>query len=393
MSSNGVPDPEDFFADTRMSFGDHIEDLRSHLWRAIKGFLIALVASFFVGKFVLAYITAPVKAELFKFHQNRVEDLKKQLAENDPDLQSANAPTAFVRQMFWRPQLEALLKGAPASQVNAMPRPVLPPENGKAGDQPTTLEKLLPFLGKKKEEPRADEKEIPRGEVVELWMASAEPLREVAARNAALRVVGDFDTLTTLRPEEAFMVWFKVCLVCGLVLGSPWIFYQIWSFVAAGLYPHEKRLVHVYLPVSLGLFLVGVFVCEVFVIPQAINALLWFNDWMGYRPDLRLNEWLGFAIFMPVIFGLSFQTPLVMLFLAKIGIMDVDSFRNKRRIAWFVMAVFAAVITPSTDALSMLFLWVPMSLLFELGIFLIRMSPKPPAVESGETESEELIEV
>ena len=65
------------------------------------------------------------------------------------------------------------------------------------------------------------------------------------------------DTPTTLNVQEAFMVWFKVCLVCGFVIGSPWIFYQIWAFVAAGLYPHEKRLVHVYLPVSLGLSRLG----------------------------------------------------------------------------------------------------------------------------------------
>jgi sec-independent protein translocase protein TatC len=129
------------------------------------------------------------------------------------------------------------------------------------------------------------------------------------------------------------------------------------------------------------------------VIPRAIEALLWFNEWMGLKPDMRLNEWLGFAIFMPVIFGLSFQTPLVMLFLHRLGIMDADSFAGKRRYAWFAMAVFAAVCTPSTDALSMLFLWVPMSLLFELGIFLIRLSPREPLIEEEESETGELVEV
>ena len=102
-------------------------------------------------------------------------------------------------------------------------------------------------------------------------------------------------------------------------------------FVAAGLYPPEKRLVHVYLPVSLGLFLAGVLICEFFVIPKAIEALLWFNEWLGFKPDLRLNEWLSFAIFMPLIFGLSFQTPLVMVFLNKLGIVGVETFRGKRK--------------------------------------------------------------
>src|SRR5207247_616434 len=155
-------------------------------------------------------------------------------------------------------------------------------------------------------------------------------------------------------------------VMTGFVLGSPWIFLQIWSFIAVGLYPHEKRLVNVYMPFSLGLFICGVFICEFFVIPKTIEALLWFNEWMGLKPDMRLSEWLGFAIMMPVIFGLSFQLPLAMLFGYRIGLFSVDTFRGKRRVIWFLMAVFAAVITPSTDPYSMMFLWVPMCLLFEL---------------------------
>jgi sec-independent protein translocase protein TatC len=189
------------------------------------------------------------------------------------------------------------------------------------------------------------------------------------------------------------MVYFKVCLVCGVVIGSPWIFWQIWLFVAAGLYPHEKRLVHVYLPFSLGLFLAGVFLCEFFVIPKALEALLWFNEWIGLEPDLRLNEWLSFAILMPLVFGVSFQTPLVMYLLERIGVMSIDAYRSKRRIAWFLMAIFAAVITPSVDAVSMLFLWVPLGFLYELGIFLCWMSPRPPALDIDVPDSEEMIEV
>src|SRR5262249_11954006 len=154
------------------------------------------------------------------------------------------------------------------------------------------------------------------------------------------------------------------------VLGAPWIFYQIWSFIAVGLYPHEKRLVNVYMPVSIVLFILGGLLCQFFVIPRAVEALLWFNKWIGLEPDLRLSEWLGFAIMMPVVFGISFQTPLVMLFIYKIGLVRMDTFRNNRRIIWFLLAVFAAVITPSVDVYGMLFLWVPLCILFEFGIWL-----------------------
>jgi sec-independent protein translocase protein TatC len=199
-------------------------------------------------------------------------------------------------------------------------------------------------------------------------------------------------TLTTLSVQEALVVYFKVCLVAGLVIASPWVFWQIWSFVAAGLYPHEKRLVHVYLPFSLGLFLAGVFVCQFLVMPQAVAAMLWFNEWLGMTPDLRLNEWLSFAIWMPVIFGLSFQTPLVMLFTGKLGIADVPFYAEKRKYAYFAMCVFAAIITPSPDAITMLMLAVPMCLLYELGIILIKMQPKSE-FEDQESETDELVEV
>ena len=109
--------------------------------------------------------------------------------------------------------------------------------------------------------------------------------------------------------------------------------------------------------------------------------------------DLRLNEWLGFALMMPIVFGASFQTPLVMMFLHKVGMLTIQNYRDYRRISWFVMAVFAAVITPSVDALSMLFLWVPMSLLYELGILLCKWAPRAPVEEETGVAENEMVEV
>jgi sec-independent protein translocase protein TatC len=390
--STGVPDPDDFFADTRMSFADHIEDLRSHLWRAIKGFLVAMVFSFFIGRAVVEYITAPVKEQLREFYNRRVKTKMEEL-KTDPALQKANEPAGFTPMMFRRDQFLAAVKGAPAAQVNAFKQPVLPPPDARAADDRTMLDKLLGRSAEKEPE-NPDLEVIDESNVYYLWAAPARPLQQMANMQEAMRIVGDFDTMSTLNVQEAFMVWFKVCILCGLVLGSPWIFFQVWRFVAAGLYPHEKRYVHVYLPLSLFLFLGGVAVCELAVIPKAIEALLWFNEWMGFKPDLRLNEWLGFAIFMPVVFGISFQTPLVMLFLAKVGFMDADGFRRKRRYIWFFMAVFAAIITPSVDAVSMLLLWLPMSLLFELGIVLITWSGRHRSdLDIDVPEPEEMIEV
>jgi sec-independent protein translocase protein TatC len=390
MSNGTPPDPDDFFADTRMTFGDHLEELRLHLWRAIAGFGVAMILSLFIGKMAVDFITAPVKQQLREFYNRRVEKTMQEL-QNDPNLQKVNEPTGFTKVYFRRDQLQAALKGEAAEDVDKFKRPLLRDDKNKA-DERSMLDRLLGRPGDKGQ-PREDEEVLQQKDLVPLWMSHGEPLKETALLQEATRIVGDFDSMSTLNVMEAFMVWFKVCMVCGFIIGSPWIFWQVWMFVAAGLYPHEKRLVHVYLPVSLGLFLGGVAVCEWLVIPRAIEALLWFNEWLGLKPDLRLNEWLSFAIWMPVIFGLSFQTPLVMLFAAKLGVVNADTFRNKRRYAWFGMAVFAAFITPTPDALTMLFLWVPMSLLFELGIWLIKMSPSEPDLGADVPDSEEMIEV
>jgi sec-independent protein translocase protein TatC len=141
------------------------------------------------------------------------------------------------------------------------------------------------------------------------------------------------------------------------------------------------------------LFLAGVAACQFIVLPKAIAALLWFNQWLNIDPDLRLNEWLSFAIIFPVAFGLSFQTPLVMLFLERMGILDVDVYRRKRRIAWFVLFI-AAALGPSIDVFSLMFQGIALCLLYELGILLCIWSPTGRRdLDVDVPEPEEMVEV
>jgi sec-independent protein translocase protein TatC len=174
---------------------------------------------------------------------------------------------------------------------------------------------------------------------------------------------------------EPFAVYFKAGLLCGAVLASPWVFYQLWMFVAAGLYPHERRGVRVYLPASLLLFLGGALFCQFVVLPAGVAYLVSYNDWLGVEPDLRLGAWLSFALLVPLAFGLAFQTPLVMLFLSRAGVVDAEGFRRQRRLAVLLMAVLAAVLTPP-DVVGMLALAVPLWALYEVGILLCRAAPR-----------------
>ena len=358
---------EDYFAESRMSFGDHIEELRFHLWRAVIGFGFCIMIAFAldgfgyitgwpigVGRPAMDFISAPVTEQLEKFYNRRLQQVMEKL-ESDPTLGGINVPSEFIQQGFPRAQIDALLQKKPSEEITQMPKP---------GTD---------------------------AEIVKLWMRHERPVEEAGALQKAEREIGRRPGLSTLSITEAFMVYFKVCMLCGIILSSPWVFYQVWSFIAAGLYPHEKKLVNVYLPMSLGLFLAGVAMCQFGVMPRAVAALLWFNEWLGLEPDLRLNEWLTFAIFMPLVFGISFQTPLVLFFMERLGIVSIETLRGQRKLAIFIMALFVAVATPTPDALTMILLLIPMCGLYELGIFMCWLSPRPTFEESDLPE--ETIEV
>jgi len=179
----------------------------------------------------------------------------------------------------------------------------------------------------------------------------------------------------TLNAQEAFMIWLKAALISGFVMTSPWIFWQIWTFVAVGLYPHEKKYVHIYLPFSLVLFLCGTCLAFFFVFEPVLDFLFQFNKLLDIDPDPRISEWLSFVLFLPLGFGIAFQLPLVMLFLNRIGVFSVEQYLEKWRIAILVIFVISMVLTPA-DPISMLLMAIPLTVLYFLGIALCRWMPR-----------------
>ena len=178
-----------------------------------------------------------------------------------------------------------------------------------------------------------------------------------------------------LKVEESFMVWIKAALIAGIVIASPWIFYQVWIFVAAGLYPHERRHIHLYLPISLILFLSGILLAYFGVFQPVLMFLFTFNASMGIDPQPRIGEWLNFVMILPLGFGIAFQLPLVMLFLNRIGLFGVEAYLSKWRIAVLVIFVVAMLLTPA-DPISMLMLAAPLTVLYFGGILLCKWMPR-----------------
>jgi sec-independent protein translocase protein TatC len=378
MARNAQPDADDLFADTRMSFGDHIEDLRTHLMRALIGFVVAMVLSIAIAKPVLQFIKAPIESALKEFKQKRVTRIGNDLDnQSDTAIQKANEPkllTYFVRPGDLARLLVMALEKAP---------PPGAPEANK--EELAAAKTLAAWLSKRYPVIKPGENQEDAWVAIEFQFR---PLQAALAGHEADAVIRDSDKLNVFGITEGMIVYLKVIMICGVVLGSPWIFFQLWSFVAAGLYTTEKKLVHVYMPFSLGLFLCGVFLCELVVIPQAVRFLLEFNDWLGVNAELRLEDWLSFALLMPLVFGISFQTPLIMLFMAKIGIFDAAAFRSKRRVAWFVIIVAAALIMPTTDPYTIFMMQVPLIGLYEFGILLAVFVDRQRAAEQVEDPDE-----
>lgn len=174
---------------------------------------------------------------------------------------------------------------------------------------------------------------------------------------------------------DSFLIYLKASLLFGVVISSPWIFYQIWSFVGAGLYPHEKRYVHIFLPFSITLFLAGAALAFFFVIELVLSFLFGFNARLGINATPRITEWLNFVLLLPVGFGIAFQLPLVMLFLERIGIFNVQSYVEKWRIAVLVIALVSMLLTPA-DPGSMILMGLPLVVLYAFGIVLCRYMPR-----------------
>jgi len=179
----------------------------------------------------------------------------------------------------------------------------------------------------------------------------------------------------SLNPQEMFMIFLKAALVVSLIVASPFVFYFLWTFVAAGLYPHEKRYIYIYLPFSLCLFWSGVILCYNWVFQYVLDFLFLFNSWMKIDPDVRISEWFGFALLLPIGFGIAFQLPLVMLFLERFGMMSVQKYLSYWRVSVLVIVILSGLLTPA-DPYSILLMAVPLVVLYFLGILLCKFMPR-----------------
>src|SRR3954463_8793156 len=167
-------------------------------------------------------------------------------------------------------------------------------------------------------------------------------------------------------PTDPVMIVLKLGLMVGLVLASPVILWQTWAFLAPALYQKEKRAVVPSLFVGLLLFLTGVVLAFLFVVPQALRVLFSFQT-EAIAPFITYDAYFGFVLQVTMALGLSFELPLVIIILSWLGVVGPAELNRFRRYA-IVLAFFAgAVLSPGADLLSMLMMTAPLLLLYEVG--------------------------
>jgi len=184
--------------------------------------------------------------------------------------------------------------------------------------------------------------------------------------------LGD-QTPIAIAPTESVGVYFKVSIVIGFVIAMPVIIYQLFRFVAPGLQRHERRYVFVGAPVAAVSFAAGVAFAAVVLIPAAMPFLRGFLAGI-VEQKYSINRYMSFVSTILLWAGLVFETPLVMFFLAKLGVATPQGFGRARRVVVIAAAAGAAVITPTTDPVNMLLIMGPFLVLYELGILLARLA-------------------
>ncbi len=210
----------------------------------------------------------------------------------------------------------------------------------------------------------------------ELYDYLAQPLIKALPAGAHMIAVG---------VVSPFLIPIKVTVLMAFGVALPWVLYQVWAFVAPGLYKHEKRLVMPLVVTSTLLFYAGVAFCYFVVFKKAFPAIQHMAPAsVQVSPDIE--SYLDFVLSMFLAFGVAFEVPVAVVIIARLGLVTVAQLRSFRNYYWVCAAGVAGLVTPP-DPGSMLALWVPMVLLYEVGILVvpafIRTTTAPDAEKSA----------
>jgi sec-independent protein translocase protein TatC len=317
----------DPLVDSTMSLGDHLEELRARLILAILGLVIGAIVCLvpFVGKRIIGFIERPY-LNVVKAHPDKFRTLP------------AEPNSIEFIQRLWTNLVEGL-----ASDPNA----------------PSVDPNLITFL------------QGVYADTMTAWASDAESSAGSSTRDQ----IPPGYRLKTLAPADAIVSYMKISLISGLILASPWVFYQLWMFVAAGLYEHERQYVRRAVPFSAALFVCGALFFLFVVAPISMRFFLKFGAYINVEPNWTLQKYVSFVTILMLVFGIAFQTPIAIFILNRTGLVSIESLRSSRKFVLLGVFVVAAMTTPP-DVVSQITLAIPLYMLFELGIILSRIAQR-----------------
>lgn len=325
-------------------FLDHLEDLRVMVTRIVITLLVSMLVCFSFRDKLMEIIRKPVD-EVMKVHQasllpERIDSEKWEAAKKIERAAVALEP-ALGEKLLARFDAETLRL---VNIVRLLRAAAVLPEDQRSA--------FLTAAGA--DDPTA--KDV-------LYMLEKGASPDVDSR-------GNLQIMSVLNPTEPFMLSMKLAFFAGIVVSFPLLLMYILQFVLPGLHQHERKVLWPALAIGFGLFLLGVCFAYFVVLPR---ALVFFFEWgleMGVSNDWRIGLYVTFATQFTLLFGLSFELPVVVMVFVKLGLLSYETMSRTRPHAILAIVVIAAIITPTPDAFTLVLMAGPMVLLYEMCIWL-----------------------
>lgn len=172
-------------------------------------------------------------------------------------------------------------------------------------------------------------------------------------------------------PMDKFMAHIQISLVAGIIISAPFWLYQVWKFISPALYKNEKKMAAGFIFAGTLQFLIGAAFCYYVVLPGAFEFLMAFGGTVD-KPMITISQYLDFFSQTIIIFGFTFEIPVIIAFLGLIGLVSHKFLVEKRRFAIVINSIIAAIAAPP-DVLSMMFLLIPLAIMYEISILLVGM--------------------
>lgn len=341
---------------TSMSLGDHLEELRTRLILAISGLFVGLVVCMCFGSFLIDLLLIP--------YNNAIETIKeeeKTVSFDPSDRYVINlVPYENGMELLKDDKSQEFLETSSLYMVNLTPHEHgLKDPNTNAKPEPAGTSRGLTL----NLTPYDKDMDIPEksGDL------ESSPLSDGFFAYLTPYEAKESTKLTTINPSEGFMVYIKTSLIFGLLLTSPWLFWQIWAFVASGLYKKERKFAYSVAPASAILFITGSIFFIITIAPITMKFFISFDAFLGFTSQFRPLDYINMILTLTMVFGLAFQMPIVIVFAERMGLVSIEVLTKNRKFVILGIIIVAAMITPP-EPISQLGLAIPLYLLYEISI-------------------------